>query len=176
MQLAAQEENHSTALQSTREKLQNMLNDQKQAFESQLAAMSASKEHELALAQSELLKQTQECEKLAASLARLQLEKHSLEQEVNSLGEQRTQMGKYDWQMNEILAMLADEKQVRGHLRALAGKLIEEVDALKMQTSATAASATGPQLNGSHNAQSILASSINGPNSHVLLSLISLTI
>lgn len=183
-QLASQDEAHSAAMQTHKDKLSNMLSEQKTAFESQLSALRASKDHELALLQSELTKQAQECDKLAASLARLQLEKHSLEQEVNALSEQRAQMGKYDWQMNEILAMLADEKQVRGHLRALAGKLIEEVDALKVQTSATnhnsalgnhhlnhnsaaiLSSSTG--LNGnnasSHNGQSILAASLNGSN------------
>lgn len=190
-QLTAQDDAHTQAIQATKEKLQNMLGEQKQAFESQISALTASKEHELALVQSELAKQTQECDKLAAALARVQLEKHALEQEVNALGEQRAQMGKYDWQMNEILAMLADEKQVRGHLRALAGKLIEEVDSLKIQTSATnhlgqhnsnsnsnninnnvggvLSSSVG--LNGGGmtnlNGQSILAASLNGTSSNV---------
>lgn len=189
VQLASQDEAHTAAMQSAKDKLQNMLVEQKSTFDSQLAALSASKDHEIALLQSELSKQASECEKLTASVARVQLEKHALEQEVNTLGEQRAQMGKYDWQMNEILAMLADEKQVRGHLRALAGKLIEEVDALKIQTSASghhlnnnSSSGGGPAalssstgLNGSngpisgaiHNGQSILAASLNGTTSNV---------
>lgn len=65
---------------------------------------------------------------------RLQLEKHSLEEEMNQFNETKQAMNKYDLQMNEILTMLNDEKTVRGHLRSLASKLIEEVDNLKMQT------------------------------------------
>lgn len=74
------------------------------------------------------------CFKLNDMINRLQLEKHSLEEEMNQFNETKQAMNKYDIQMNEILTMLNDEKTVRGHLRSLASKLIEEVDNLKMQT------------------------------------------
>jgi hypothetical protein len=167
VQLSNQDDSHTQTLQSTKDKLQQLLNEQKLTFESQLVSVCASKDHEIALLQSDLIKHSQECDKLAQTVARLQLEKHALEQEVNSFGEQRAAMGKYDWQMTEILGMLADEKQVRGHLRALAGKLIEEVDALKVQTSVQQQGSG--LINGLSNGggQNLLGSSLNGPNSNV---------
>jgi serine/threonine-protein kinase MRCK len=76
-----------------------------------------------------------ECERLKA-------EKKSLEEQVNLFNESKQAMSKYDWQMNEILQMVNEEKVVRGHLRSLASKLIEEVDSLRSQTAAAASSST----------------------------------
>ena len=60
--------------------------------------------------------------------------------------ESKQAMSKYDWQMNEILQMVNEEKQVRGHLRSLASKLIEEVDSLRSQTAGTQLASSGGQL------------------------------
>ena len=69
-------------------------------------------------------------------------------------------MSKYDWQMNEILQMVNEEKIVRGHLRSLASKLIEEVDSLRSQTAA----ATSTSANMLPITSATSANSTNGPN------------
>ena len=84
-----------------------------------------------------------EIEQLKELVSKLRQEKKTLEDEVSLFHESKQAMSKYDWQMNEILQMVNEEKVVRGHLRSLASKLIEEVDSLRSQTAAVAASSSG---------------------------------
>lgn len=156
-------------MQQVKEKHAQLIRDQASKFEEQMNDVMQSKDKEIVFFQSEMNKYLAENEKLNSLVSRLQIEKQSLEEEINMFSETKQAMNKYDWQMNEILNMLNDEKAVRGHLRSLASKLIEEVDTLKMQTAASNSSMLGLTSGNvnSNLAQFSLTSSLNGPNSHV---------
>ncbi len=58
-------------------------------------------------------KMSQQCASLSSLVGKLQGEKKQLEEEVALFSESKQAMSKYDWQMNEILQMVNEEKQVR---------------------------------------------------------------
>jgi len=126
------------------------------------------KENEIKLAQTEIARLNTEIEQLNCTVEKLQQEKKTLEDEVHLFNESKQAMSKYDWQMNEILQMVNEEKVVRGHLRSLASKLIEEVDSLRSQTAAAASTGSGSILvsNGNNNLNSnnnnMLINGVNG--------------
>ena len=114
-----------------------------QKIHDELARTVQSKDNEIKLAQDEIARLNLDIEQLNNNIAKLQQEKKGLEDEVNLFNESKQAMSKYDWQMNEILQMVNEEKVVRGHLRSLASKLIEEVDSLRSQTAAAASTGVG---------------------------------
>ena len=142
-------------IQSIKEKNNQLLRESNEKFQEQLEDTIQSKDKEIHFLQNEIKKLNQEIETLNNSLNKLQVEKKALEEDAILFNESKQAMSKYDWQMNEILQMVNEEKVVRGHLRSLASKLIEEVDSLRTQTIVsnqnvqignTAASVTGGAL------------------------------
>ncbi len=129
-------------------------------FDLDLVEITESKEKEVAFYQNEMSKLVEENEKSSLLVQKLLAEKRVLEEEVLTFNESKKAIAKYEWQMNEILTMLNDEKAVRSHLRALATKLIEEVETLKQRTTE---SAPGPAINGPANGNANGAT--NGYNS-----------
>jgi serine/threonine-protein kinase MRCK len=75
---------------------------------------------------------------------KLQNEKRLLEEEIQTFNESRQLLTKYDVQMNDILQMVNEEKIVRGHLKTLASKLVDEVDTLRTQANNANSSASTP--------------------------------
>ena len=129
-----------------------------------------SKDSEIKIAQAEIEKLNLDIEQLNNAISKLQQDKKTLEDEVNLFNESKQAMSKYDWQMNEILQMVNEEKVVRGHLRSLASKLIEEVDSLRSQTAAAASTGAGSSimvsngLNTSNNVSNANMLNANGMN------------
>ncbi len=142
-------------IQSIKEKNNQVLRESNDKFQEQLEDTIQSKDKEIQFLQNEMNKLNQEIDSLNNIVNKLQTEKKSLEEDAVLFKESKQAMSKYDWQMNEILQMVNEEKAVRGHLRSLASKLIEEVDSLRTQTIVsnqnvqignTAASVTGGAL------------------------------
>lgn len=113
-----------------------------QMINKELETEIESLKNELDQSKDKLSEMRLDCEAKDKEIEKLQLEKKKLEDEVNLFNESKQAMSKYDWQMNEILQMVNEEKVVRGHLRSLASKLIEEVDSLRSQTAAAAVTTT----------------------------------
>ena len=164
-------------LQQIKEKNAQLNRETTEKFQEQLADAVQSKEKEISFLHTESSRQIDEIEKLNASLAKLHAEKKALEDEVALFNESKQAMSKYDWQMNEILQMVNEEKVVRGHLRSLASKLIEEVDTLRSQTAngvgqlalANAASINGTNTAGWKNRCSEKRDRINVQNMQLAL-------
>jgi chromosome segregation ATPase len=139
-------------------------------FEVDISEALVRKERELTLYhQTEVSKLVEENEKANALVQRLSSEKRALDEELVTFNESKKAIAKYEWQMNEILNMLNDEKAVRSHLRALATKLIEEVETLKQRTTdSSSSSSVGPNTATNGNAVTN-GSLVNGnPNTALL--------
>ena len=146
-------------IQQTKERHSQMTRDAHVQFQERLDELAKSKEAEMSLVEEKMAKMAEEIEGLNAAVSKLQAEKRSLEEEVNLFNESKQAMSKYDWQMNEILQMVNEEKVVRGHLRTLASKLIEEVDTLRSQTALSASSSLHPIPSSNHLASSSASAS-----------------
>ena len=115
-------------LRQAKERHAQALGELSAQFDAELAEVAEAKEKETAFAYQA------EVSKLAELVQKLSDEKRALEEELSAFAESKRALAKYELQMNEILSMLNDEKAVRSHLRALATKLIEEVETLKLRT------------------------------------------
>ncbi|CAG0890751.1 unnamed protein product [Cyprideis torosa] len=65
-------------------------------------------------------------------LNKLKQEKGSMEEEIMDLNEKRDAVNQWEAQISEIIHWVSDEKDARGYLQALASKMTEEIEALKV--------------------------------------------
>jgi serine/threonine-protein kinase MRCK len=129
--------NLNNEIQSINERNLLVIQDLNDKLTSQLIQFNDVKEKEFFYFKTEIQKLNEENENFKNSIFNLQMEKKTLEEEISLFNETKQAMSKYDWQINEILQMVNEEKMVRGHLKTLASKLIEEVDTLRSQTTST---------------------------------------
>ncbi|XP_069117855.1 serine/threonine-protein kinase MRCK alpha-like isoform X2 [Argopecten irradians] len=67
-----------------------------------------------------------------SALNSLVQEKNSLEQELRDIFEKRESVAQWEAQISEIIKWVSDEKDARGYLQALASKMTEELENLKV--------------------------------------------
>lgn len=104
------------------------------AMESQetLADIKKAHEREKAMLSEEIRKLTQEGEQLAETVRRLHEERRCFEDEMGQLREKKESVAQWEAQISEIIQWVSDEKDARGYLQALATKMTEELDYLRM--------------------------------------------
>jgi serine/threonine-protein kinase MRCK len=151
----AETESLLNEIKNIKEKHAQINKEQNLKFENDLNELSQSKNKELSLYQTEN-------EKLNSQIHKLLQEKQLLEDELSGMHENKKAIQKYEFQMNEILTMLNDEKAVRSHLRNLATKLIEEVETLKQRTSFNDHNLLLKTVNSSQNLAAGLSNAGNG--------------
>ncbi len=131
-------------IQMIKEKNVQLQRESSSKLKEQIDEIIASKDKEISLIQNEMSKQVDDIRSLNEQVSKLESEKRALEEEVKLFDESKQALSRYDWQMNEILQMVNEEKLVRGHLRSLASKLIEEVDSLRSQSNLSVNGQNGP--------------------------------
>ncbi|XP_022241493.1 serine/threonine-protein kinase MRCK alpha-like isoform X2 [Limulus polyphemus] len=77
-------------------------------------------------------KLVQEIERLSEGIRKQQDEKKRVEEELNQLLEKKDSIAQWEAQISEIIQWVSDEKDARGYLQALATKMTEELEWLKM--------------------------------------------
>ncbi len=86
-----------------------------------------------------------ELERAAELSGRMQLERRQLEEEYAELRGKKEAIAHWETQISEIINWVSDEKDARGYLQALAGKMTEELEFLKHTGAAQAAAAAQAQ-------------------------------
>lgn len=104
------------------------------AMESQEALIEIRKVHERekAMLRDEICKLSQENERLAEAVRRQHEERRRSEEEIGQLREKKESVAQWEAQISEIIQWVSDEKDARGYLQALATKMTEELDCLRM--------------------------------------------
>uniref|UniRef100_A0A2R5LLE3 non-specific serine/threonine protein kinase n=1 Tax=Ornithodoros turicata TaxID=34597 RepID=A0A2R5LLE3_9ACAR len=104
------------------------------AMESQetLSEIKKVHEREKAMLCDEIHKLSQENERLAEAVRRQHEERRRSEEEIGQLREKKESVAQWEAQISEIIQWVSDEKDARGYLQALATKMTEELDCLRM--------------------------------------------
>lgn len=104
------------------------------AMESQetLAEIKKAHEREKAMLREEVHKLTEERERLAETVRRQLEDRRCVEEEIGQLREKKEAVAQWEAQISEIIQWVSDEKDARGYLQALATKMTEELDYLRM--------------------------------------------
>ncbi|XP_065311097.1 serine/threonine-protein kinase Genghis Khan isoform X1 [Dermacentor albipictus] len=97
-----------------------------------LAEIKKAHEREKALLREEVHKLNEERERLTETLRRQLEERRCLEEEIGQLREKKESVAQWEAQISEIIQWVSDEKDARGYLQALATKMTEELDYLRM--------------------------------------------
>ncbi|XP_076803724.1 serine/threonine-protein kinase MRCK alpha-like isoform X2 [Clavelina lepadiformis] len=78
-----------------------------------------------------------EVERLAGELERTALQNRVYEEEIRDLKERKESVQQWESQVSEIIQWVSDEKDARGYLQALAGKMTDEMDQIKHASART---------------------------------------
>lgn len=97
-----------------------------------LKEMKRSHEREKSMLLEEIKKLNLEIEKSNKALTKQEEEKKKLEDDFIQIREKKESINQWEAQISEIIQWVSDEKDARGYLQALASKMTEELDALKM--------------------------------------------
>ncbi|XP_055924337.1 serine/threonine-protein kinase MRCK alpha-like isoform X2 [Argiope bruennichi] len=89
-------------------------------------------ERDKAILQDELKKMSLDLEKYVKALNKVEEEKRRLENDFVLIKDKKDSINQWEAQISEIIQWVSDEKDARGYLQALASKMTEELDALKM--------------------------------------------
>ncbi|XP_045508034.1 serine/threonine-protein kinase Genghis Khan isoform X1 [Colias croceus] len=123
-------------LQTSKEKLENR----------RLEQLTDSEDKQMLI--NENRKLAKDLDAMAENGRRWQAERRQLEMELEELRAKRDTMQHWETQIADIIRWVADEKEARGYLQALATKMTEELDYLKhataSRTSAPASPGAGP--------------------------------
>ncbi|EEC03596.1 CDC42 binding protein kinase alpha, putative, partial [Ixodes scapularis] len=104
------------------------------AMESQetLAEIKKAHEREKAMLSEEVRKLTREGEQVSHPARRAEGFSLCFEEEMGQLREKKESVAQWEAQISEIIQWVSDEKDARGYLQALATKMTEELDYLRM--------------------------------------------
>ncbi|KAH9376176.1 hypothetical protein HPB48_017168 [Haemaphysalis longicornis] len=97
-----------------------------------LAEIKKAHEREKAMLREEVHKLTEERERLAETVRRQLEDRRCVEEEIGQLREKKEAVAQWEAQISEIIQWVSDEKDARGYLQALATKMTEELDYLRM--------------------------------------------
>ena len=121
-----------TELATMKERLQRSKLDELQESEDVVQELRNLHEREKNLLMEENQKLSAELERSLEISTRLQADRRHIEDEYADLQGKKETVAQWEQQIGEIIQWVSDEKDARGYLQALAGKLTEEMDILKM--------------------------------------------
>lgn len=107
-----------------------------------IAEMKRKHELEKSVLSEENSRLSSELNKVLESHGRIQAEKRQLEAEMTDVLEKKESVAQWEAQISEIIQWVSDEKDARGYLQALATKMTEELEALKMSGLVPSATST----------------------------------
>ena len=129
-------ENEKQILESELEKVKDKLErsklDELKESEDVVQELRNLHEREKCLLMEENSKLSAELERSLEISTRLQADRRHLEDEFADLQGKKETVAGWEQQIAEIIQWVSDEKDARGYLQALAGKLTEEMEVLKM--------------------------------------------
>ena len=132
-------ENEKQLLESELEKVKDKLErsklDELQESEDVVLELRSLHEREKTLLMEENAKLSAELERSLEISTRLQADRRHLDDEFADLQGKKETVAGWEQQISEIIQWVSDEKDARGYLQALAGKLTEEMEILKMPES-----------------------------------------
>merc|ERR1719367_2049878 len=119
-------------LEQRTEKVERSRNQELQESEDVVVEIRNLHEREKALLMEENQKLSAELERSLEISTRLQSDRRHLEEEYADLEGKKETVAQWENQIGEIIQWVSDEKDARGYLQALAGKLTEEMEILKV--------------------------------------------
>ena len=124
-----------TELEKVKDKLERSKLDELQESEDVVLELRNLHEREKTLLMEENGKLSAELERSLEISSRLQADRRHLDDEFADLQGKKETVAGWEQQISEIIQWVTDEKDARGYLQALAGKLTEEMEILKMPES-----------------------------------------
>ena len=122
-------------LEKVKDKLERSKLDELQESEDVVLELRSLHEREKSLLMEENAKLSAELERSLEISTRLQADRRHLDDEFADLQGKKETVAGWEQQISEIIQWVSDEKDARGYLQALAGKLTEEMEILKMPDS-----------------------------------------
>eukprot|EP00092_Neocalanus_flemingeri_P026636 GFUD01028871.1.p1 GENE.GFUD01028871.1~~GFUD01028871.1.p1 ORF type:complete len:1866 (+),score=354.78 GFUD01028871.1:539-6136(+) len=122
-------------ISTAKDRLERSKLDELQESEDVVSELRNLHEREKNLLMEENQKLSAELERSLEISTRLQADRRHIEDEYADLQGKKETVAQWEQQIAEIIQWVSDEKDARGYLQALAGKLTEEMDMLKMSGS-----------------------------------------
>ena len=119
-------------LEKVKDKLERSKLDELKESEDVVQELRNLHEREKSLLMEENSKLSVELERSLEISTRLQADRRHLEDEFADLQGKKETVAQWEQQIGEIIQWVSDEKDARGYLQALAGKLTEEMEILKV--------------------------------------------
>merc|ERR1719464_583640 len=136
LDVSENEKQHLEAeLEKVKDKLERSKLDELQESEDVVQELRNLHEREKSLLMEENSKLSVELERSLEISTRLQADRRHIEDEYADLQGKKETVAGWEQQISEIIQWVTDEKDARGYLQALAGKLTEEMEILKMPDS-----------------------------------------
>ncbi|KAM7164876.1 serine/threonine-protein kinase MRCK beta isoform 1-T1 [Macrochelys suwanniensis] len=131
-------ESHQLALQKEimmlKDKLEKAKQERHNEMEETLGTIKEKYERERTLFFEDNKKLTTENEKLCSFVDKLTAQNRQLEDELQDLAAKKESVAHWEAQIAEIIQWVSDEKDARGYLQALAFKMTEELEALRISS------------------------------------------
>lgn len=127
------------------EQLRGDLEKRSEEQEDSVMEVKRRHEREKAMMLDENKKLLSDVERLTESLNRMQSERRLLEEEYEDLRNKKESIGQWEAQITEIIQWVSDEKDARGYLQALATRMTEELESLKVSGVVGGSSVLTPQ-------------------------------
>ncbi|XP_042899175.1 serine/threonine-protein kinase Genghis Khan isoform X2 [Parasteatoda tepidariorum] len=115
-----------------KDKFEQARSERESEHQDLLRELKQSHAREKSMLQDELKKMTSDVEKYIKTLQKVEEEKKRLENDFYLIKDKKDSINQWEAQISEIIQWVSDEKDARGYLQALASKMTEELDALKM--------------------------------------------
>merc|ERR1719318_1028792 len=119
-------------LSTAKERLERSKLDELQESEDVVSELRNLHEREKNLLMEENQKLSAELERSLEISTRLQADRRHIEDEYADLQGKKETVAQWEQQIAEIIQWVSDEKDARGYLQALAGKLTEEMEVVKI--------------------------------------------
>ncbi|XP_069937525.1 serine/threonine-protein kinase Genghis Khan isoform X2 [Cherax quadricarinatus] len=125
-------QNEVTVLTKKVEQLRSELEKRSEEQEDSVMDVKRRHDREKAMLLDDNKKLLGDVERLTESLNRMQNERRSLEEEYEDLRSKKESIAQWEAQITEIIQWVSDEKDARGYLQALATRMTEELETLKV--------------------------------------------
>ncbi|KAK7079886.1 hypothetical protein SK128_013347, partial [Halocaridina rubra] len=125
-------QNEVTVLTKKIEQLRSELEKRSEEQEDSVMDVKRRHDREKAMLLDDNKKLLEDVEKLTDTVNRMQNERRSLEEEYEDLRNKKESIAQWEAQITEIIQWVSDEKDARGYLQALATRMTEELESLKV--------------------------------------------
>ncbi|XP_064087873.1 LOW QUALITY PROTEIN: serine/threonine-protein kinase Genghis Khan-like [Macrobrachium nipponense] len=125
-------QNEVTALNKKVEVLRSELEKRTEEQEDSVMDVKRRHDREKAMLLEDNKKLLEDVERLTDNVNRMQNERRALEEEYDDLRNKKESIAQWEAQITEIIQWVSDEKDARGYLQALATRMTEELESLKV--------------------------------------------